>query len=62
MVVLDLNFTDATVYCIEGHFGGCKLWRISYKNTFGDIIFDKFDWLFNVEQGRFAEETLANLW
>ena len=27
---------------MEGDFGGCKLWRIHYKNTFGKINFEHF--------------------
>ena len=32
-------------YRIEGNFGGCKRWRIHYKNTFGEINFGKFEHL-----------------
>ena len=33
-------------YRIGGNFGGCKLWRIRYKNTFGEINFGKFEHLY----------------
>ena len=32
-----------SLYRIEGNFGGCKLWRIYYKNTVGEINFGKFE-------------------
>ena len=38
-------------YHIEGNFGGCKIWQLSYKNTFGDfgefecnVILNKVFW------------------
>ena len=33
------------MYRIEGNFGGCKLWQINYRNTFGGINFGKFEHL-----------------
>ena len=45
---------------MEGNFGGCKLWRICYKSTVGEINFGEFE--FSIEQSILAEETLTNLW
>ena len=30
-------------YHTEGHFGGCKLWQINYKNTFGEINLNTYN-------------------
>ena len=49
------------IYCIEGKFGGCKLWQIRYKNTVGEINFGDYN-VVSIEQSILAEETLANLW
>ena len=41
-----LNSTYCIVhvqYRIERNFGGCKLWRICYKNTVGEINFGEFE-------------------
>ena len=45
---------------MEGNFGRCKLWRIHYKNTFGEINFVLYIVLNKV--AILAEEALANLW
>ena len=53
---LQLIINLQPVVGMEGNFGGCKLWRIRYKNAVGEINFGKFVMLFSIE------ETLVNLW
>ena len=42
---IELNYPggpNISIYRTEGNFGGGKIWRIHYKNTFGERKFGKF--------------------